>query len=183
MKQEAIAKSIAKTFHSGQRYGGYDYHEYHLVGVVSIIEELWPESPKLDTIKAAGWLHDALEDTDADVDTLMLFVCPETIAAVELVTKDPLVSYSDYLRQIAAHSVAYKVKMADTIFNLRQNVKEGNLKGIRKYSRQIEKLAKYRDEYKAYKDQHMKDLTKQLQEQLREEVTASPMCFSIGYRL
>ncbi|BAV81195.1 putative phosphohydrolase [Vibrio phage VCPH] len=183
MKQAAIAKSIAATFHAGQRYGGYDYHSYHLAGVVAIIEELWPESPKLDILKAAGWLHDALEDTEADVDTLLLFVHPEVIAAVELVTKDPAVGYSDYLRQIAAHNIAYKVKVADTMFNLRQNVKEGNLAGIRKYSRQIERLAKYRDAHKAFKDQHIKDLTKSLQEQLREEVTPSFNCISIGYRL
>ena len=34
-----LANSLAQHFHSGQKYGEYDYFEYHLRGVVELLYE------------------------------------------------------------------------------------------------------------------------------------------------
>lgn len=64
-----LANNLAKYFHSGQKYGDYDYFEYHLRGVVELLSEVSLSPVKEDMIVVA-FLHDTLEDTSCTYETL-----------------------------------------------------------------------------------------------------------------
>lgn len=69
--------------------------------------------------EATAWLHDVLEDTDWTEDALIAHKIPrEVIDAVLVLTKQPRVSYSDYIDTIAKHPIARRVKIADMLANL-----------------------------------------------------------------
>ena len=46
-----LANSLAQHFHRGQKYGEYDYFEYHLRGVVNLLSEVNLLPTEEDTIK------------------------------------------------------------------------------------------------------------------------------------
>lgn len=67
---------------------------------------------------AAGWLHDVLEDTDTTAQDLSAVgVPPETIAAVQAVTKRSGETAEDYAVRIASTPLAVEVKRADLADN------------------------------------------------------------------
>ena len=68
----------------------------------------------------AAYLHDALEDTDAtEADLLAAGVEPQAIAIVKRLTRDPMLSYLDWIQAIAASGDvgAIRVKLADNADN------------------------------------------------------------------
>ncbi|QAY02164.1 hypothetical protein VspSw1_94 [Vibrio phage VspSw_1] len=143
MKKEKLAELVARGAHKGQKYGGYDY-DYHLEMVVGMARFLYPESPKLGLILQGCWLHDVVEDTDLSLDDLRdMGFHHEVVKAVSLVTKDEKYvkdKHFLYLASIAQDNLAFKVKVADTMANLQQNVREGNYSGVRKYTIQLKEL-------------------------------------------
>ena len=63
-----LAKQLSKHFHKGQKYGGHDYYEYHITGVVNTLELVAKEVTEDMIIVAL--LHDVLEDTECAWETL-----------------------------------------------------------------------------------------------------------------
>lgn len=151
MKKLQLAEIIARGAHAGQKYGGYDY-SYHLEAAVAQGRALFPESPKLDLILQALWLHDVVEDTDMTTTELEdLGFDPQVVDAVKRVSKVESQDMQSYYEGIAKHKLAFKVKVADTMANLAQSTKERQSKRIRKYSQQLTVLHDLRDAYSAKK--------------------------------
>ena len=147
------ARVLVKESHGSQLYGNKPY-TYHLDQVRDSVINL--EFPDISMcpygsedlfykLEMVALMHDLLEDTEVTSEKLLELGYPEdVVAAVVLVTKVEGLSYTDYLRNIVKDDLAFKVKVADTYCNLTESLKDGNIKRIRKYSIQIEKLYKLR---------------------------------------
>ena len=66
----------------------------------------------------AALLHDAVEDTDIDIDYLSWIFPKEIIEAVKLLTHDDGIEYFDYVKRLGRNEIARKVKIADLNHNL-----------------------------------------------------------------
>lgn len=117
------AAAFAKRAHVGQKdRGGNDYFN-HLEAVAlgaprcyeSFVDEL--SDADYETIVAAGYLHDAIEDTVityADIE----FVFGKRVAdIVWLVTKESHLSQDEYFDKVTADRMAMCVKLADLTHN------------------------------------------------------------------
>lgn len=126
-----LAKVIAFDAHKGQtRRDGKTPSFKHLEAVVSRL-------PEDDTVRAIGWLHDVLEDTDYTVDKLQALGVPDhVIVAVVLLTKKKGVSYEDYIEALR-HTNAKQVKIADMLSNLADDPTD---RQIVKYSKALLQL-------------------------------------------
>lgn len=134
---------LVKSAHKDQKYGNSPY-TFHLVSVSDKVYELF--GADLYTKKIA-LLHDVLEDTHITENDLRGMLIPDqVIRAVVLLTKTESLGYTEYLRNIVHNERAFKVKVADSYCNLTESIKIGDVKRIRKYSSQIEKLYKLRKE-------------------------------------
>jgi len=143
-----LAKDLARLAHRGQKYGVYDYYEYHIKGVarnveklavVQGVEKLTPEM-KIKCIIGA-FLHDAVEDSELTLEDLRLSEFPEDIIeAVGLVTKTEETVIEEYLVAIRENEIAYIVKVADMTFNITNTIAEQNPKRFEKYAGQMKIL-------------------------------------------
>ncbi|MBE7064581.1 MAG: HD domain-containing protein [Ruminococcaceae bacterium] len=66
----------------------------------------------------AGLFHDLLEDTDATEQEILTFGGEKVYEAVKLLTKTEGYIMSEYIRNIKANPIAFKVKAADRLHNL-----------------------------------------------------------------
>ena len=134
-----LANSLAQHFHSGQKYGEYDYFEYHLRGVVGLLSEVSLSPVKEDMIVIA-LLHDILEDTSCTYETLRGIFGDSIANSVSILTKmdgDPI---EQYLFGVCSNPTARMVKFADSLFNYRECAKCGDLKRAEKYKHNLEVL-------------------------------------------
>lgn len=132
--------TFAIAAHQGQMYGGYPY-SYHLQNVVDQVNKLYPESPKLKQLVQIAWLHDVIEDTWYTAqDLLNLGIDPEVVLAVLAVTKIEGEDYLMYLNRVKRNKMAKKVKLADTMANLSQSIKESQSRRVTKYATQVNLL-------------------------------------------
>ena len=141
MKQKVkLAKILATGAHAGQKYGGYDY-TYHLEKVVGKVMELYPESRRLQELLIVAWLHDIVEDTEATIEDLLEAGFPtEVVKAISAISKETGESYEEYLSKVKISKLALKVKIADTLANLHQSIKEGQYQRVAKYVKQLSLL-------------------------------------------
>lgn len=99
--------------------------------------------------KAVALLHDVLEDTPITAEDLKRMGFPSIVVkAVELLTRQPGVSYLDYIARLAAGrgeaaAIAVKVKIADLKDNLNPNRPDflGRDKLIDRYTKALAILA------------------------------------------
>lgn len=135
--------AFVKKAHEGQCYGKHPYTT-HLWQVQEKVYELFGADK---CTKRVALLHDVLEDTEyTEQDLLDMGIIKVIVDAVVLCTKTEDVGYTKYLRKISRNELAFKVKVADTYCNMTESIKEGNIKRVRKYGMQIEKLYKLRKE-------------------------------------
>lgn len=134
-----LANNLAQHFHSGQKYGEYDYFEYHLRGVVDLLSEVSLLPVKEDMIIVA-LLHDILEDTSCVYGTLENIFGFDVAEAVSILTKEEGEPIEQYLFGVCSNHTARIVKFADSLFNYRECVKCGDLKRAEKYKRNLEVL-------------------------------------------
>ena len=128
---ENLAEAIAEVKHYGQCYGTHPY-TYHLREVNSLCSS--PES------RIVAWLHDIMEDTDMEYDTILNLFGVRIADAVWALTKKDWVGYNDYIRFIKADKLAHGVKVCDTQCNLWQSERDGDQRRIAKYTKQLEML-------------------------------------------
>ena len=101
-------------------------------------------------LKIIGVLHDIIEDTDFELDTLESFgYSTRVLQALDLLTHIPGMPYEDYIIRISYNEDAIKVKLAD----LRHNMDITRLKKVN--PKDLERLKKY---HKAYVFLQSKDL-------------------------
>jgi len=134
-----LANNLAQRFHSGQKYGEYDYFEYHLRGVVYLLSEVNALPVKEDTVVIA-LLHDILEDTSCTYETLENIFGVTVADSVSILTKVEGEPIEQYLFGICSNPTARVVKFADSLFNYKECVKCGDLKRAEKYKRNLEVL-------------------------------------------
>ena len=139
MSELELAKNLAQHFHRGQKYGEYNYFEYHLRGVVGLLSEV-SLSPIEDDIIIVALLHDVLEDTSCTYETIeniFGFAVADTVSILTKVDGEPI---EQYLFGVCSNHTARLVKFADSLFNYRECVKCGDLKRADKYKRNLEVL-------------------------------------------
>lgn len=86
-----------------------------------------------DSVIAAAWLHDVIEDTETTLDDLRAAKLPEeVVVAVDILTHRPGENYFNrYIYGILGDTIARKVKLADVLSNLAGSPTN---KQIRKYA-------------------------------------------------
>lgn len=134
MQFEAASK--AYFWHKGQMYGNRPYFSAHLVEVAKMVERMGGD----DRAIAVAYLHDILEDTDCTEKELFDAFGAQILMAVQYLTKEEGFDYDEYIQEIREIPLARIVKIADTLCNLTQNTIEGNVKRIKKYTRQLQLL-------------------------------------------
>ena len=139
MVKMQLAKNLAQHFHSGQKYGEYDYFEYHLRGVVELLSEVILSPVKEGTI-VVTFLHDILEDTSCTYETLRGIFGDSIANSVSILTKMGGEPIEQYLFGVCSNSTTRMVKFVDSLFNYRECVKCGYLKRAEKYKRNLEVL-------------------------------------------
>ena len=139
MVKMQLANNLAKHFHSGQKYGEYDYFEYHLRGVVELLSEVILSPVKEGTI-VVTFLHDILEDTSCTYETLRGIFGDSIANSVSILTKMGGEPIEQYLFGICSNPIARVVKFADSLFNYKECVKCGDLKRVEKYKHNLEVL-------------------------------------------
>ena len=131
-----LAKSLAKYFHTGQKYGNHDYYSHHIKGVVyyiqshTLITRLNGHDRFKDfNIRAVihkltiiAYLHDILEDTTCKLSTLQNIFEDDIVKAVILLTRTNDVSHEDYIKNIKTCPLASIVKIHDAYFNRLTNL-------------------------------------------------------------
>ena len=133
-----LAKQLSKHFHKGQKYGGHDYYEYHITGVVNTLELVAKEVTEDMIIVAL--LHDVLEDTECTWDTIYNIFGDKITTAVSFLTKSVRLSQADYIERIIRCKTPRIVKYADSLFNHQECVKVGDMKRAEKYQRNLKEL-------------------------------------------
>lgn len=110
----SLAAAIAAEAHRGQQ----DKAGAAYISHPQRVAERLQREDAAETIVAAGWLHDVVEDTDLELDDLMRYGLPaETVRVVGLLTKQAGRDYQDYLSEISADPAARAVKLADLADN------------------------------------------------------------------
>jgi (p)ppGpp synthase/HD superfamily hydrolase len=117
MQQEkAIARAAAA--HQGQRYGDFPYLT-HLLSVVENLHRFGVATPEL---VLAGWLHDAVEDTDLTVEDVRAEFGDTVAELVYAVTtedgKNRKERNARTYPKMAAIPEAVRLKLADRIANV-----------------------------------------------------------------
>ncbi|MDQ1517582.1 MAG: hypothetical protein QOE80_3412 [Actinomycetota bacterium] len=109
----ALAETLARRYHAGQvdRVGApYVDHPAAVAGMLSGTPEPW---------RAAAWLHDVLEHTDATAEGLRAEGVPaEVVRLVEVLTRQPGEDYLVFIGRVCADPAAVRVKIADALHNL-----------------------------------------------------------------
>lgn len=132
------ARDYAVKKHNSQRYGSYPY-EVHLTNVVSILLHFGAQLQKNTDLFSAAWLHDVIEDTDADKAWITSNCGEDVREIVELVSniknpsKTKLENKEITFENIATNQNAIIVKLADRIANVEFSLLHGNIEMIKKY--------------------------------------------------
>lgn len=121
------AAQIASLLHDGIVYSGQPY-TYHLERVYNTLKRFGHRD---EIILMSAWLHDAVEDTDCDIEFISTGFGPEVAKLVSLVTDDP--QYTDRATRklrsyprIASDKRAVILKTADRIANVEVSLEEGS---------------------------------------------------------
>ena len=132
------ARGIAGRAHKLQSYGPYPY-DYHIRSVLLEFPNLFPGEPSMYE-KATILLHDVVEDTYITLEYLSEQGIPDAVvASVDCITKLKGESLESYYRRVVSDTVALRVKLADTVANLKLSIKNGD-KRVYKYTNQIQRL-------------------------------------------
>lgn len=101
---------------------------------------------KTDAEKCVGFLHDVIEDTDWDLDTLEDQELPsEIIDALQLLTHEKGTDYYDYVQRIinSGNMTAINVKLNDLTHNLARGKAYGYEELVRKHEKAKSMIEEY----------------------------------------
>ncbi|MBR5478790.1 MAG: bifunctional (p)ppGpp synthetase/guanosine-3',5'-bis(diphosphate) 3'-pyrophosphohydrolase [Clostridia bacterium] len=109
------ALTFATKKHAGQKRIGGDDYITHPIAVCELVKERGFG----EDYQIAALFHDLLEDTDATEDEILKYGNEEILTAVKLLTKKKGYVMSEYISAIKENHVAFAVKAADRLHNLR----------------------------------------------------------------
>ena len=124
-----LAKALAFKYHTGQMYGNLPYTA-HLQQVAESVECGMMD----ERLIIVAWLHDILEDTKCDVGTLCDLFEDNVVTAVCAITKEVGQSQEDYLSRVKANPGARRVKMHDSLCNMKASLMRFDAKRVKKYA-------------------------------------------------
>lgn len=137
----SAAALISKLGHANQKYGKHDYFQYHIIGVVNVVLELYKTHPNLKQLIICALKHDLIEDCDI-LESDIISIFGNDIAHIcKLLTRTSDVSKVDYIKNIKGNEIARLVKIADSTFNMRQCELEGNCNKKLYYSNIVNELS------------------------------------------
>ncbi len=109
------ALAFAEKKHAGQLRKGGDPYITHPIAVAEILRK---KGYGID-YQIAGLFHDLLEDTDATQEEILALGNAEILEAVKRLTKQKGYVMAEYIAAIHENDMAYAVKAADRLHNLR----------------------------------------------------------------
>ena len=110
-----LALEYATEKHSGQkRIGDADYITHPIA-----VSEIVKNSGHDERYQIAALFHDLLEDTDATEEEIVKYGSEEILEAVNLLTKKKGYDMAEYIASIKKNPIAFAVKGADRLHNLR----------------------------------------------------------------
>ena len=134
-----LACQDAKFYHKGDKYGTHNYYEYHLLGVVALINIHELNSRLLQKYKIVGILHDIHEDHDVPLDTLRSVYGSDVADAIEAISyQKGLETRDDYYKRCKANPLARVVKKYDAMFNMEHSALDGNEKRQNYYKKVVD---------------------------------------------
>ena len=128
LKMPQEARDFASQVHEGQMYGEEPYMT-HIEDVASQFDD-----PHL---KRIAYLHDAVEDSETEIDAIHQQFGEDVGHAVDALTRRPDEQYFDYIQRVASHPEARQVKLADLQSNLRRGPSESL---ARRYEKALQML-------------------------------------------
>lgn len=132
----ARARELATSAHAGQRYGDRPYTAH-----LEHVEEVVRRFPHTPVMRAAAWLHDAVEDTPLTLAEVEAAVGDDVAAIVAAVTDQPGATRAERKARTlpvlaAASPEARAVKLADRIANLEASRTTGRADLLTMYRRE-----------------------------------------------
>ena len=109
------AYEFAKKKHETQKRIGGDPYITHPMAVADILKK---EGYDIE-YQIVALFHDLLEDTDATEDEIRSIAGEEVLQAVKLLTKEKGYDMQTYVNRIRQNPIAYAVKGADRLHNLK----------------------------------------------------------------
>ena len=109
------ALEFATKKHEGQFRKGGEPYITHPMAVAKILREKGYGEEYLVT----ALFHDLLEDTDAVESEILAIGGEKVLNAVKLLTKEKNYNMAEYVSRIRANEIAFAVKAADRLHNLR----------------------------------------------------------------
>lgn len=107
------AERIARAAHLVQtRRDGLTPYIRHVEQVVSLLAD------RSESVRAAAWLHDVLEDTTMSANDLAVEGIPPGVVGTVMVLTHGRESYEDYISTIKEFPYARAVKVADIVADL-----------------------------------------------------------------
>lgn len=128
------AEALARKAHDGQTYDGVPFADGHLAKVVEVAREIADACQftvhETETLLAAAWLHDVLEDTMTLWSDVASACGDEVMRLVLAVTDEPGKDRKErkartYPKIRAAGRLAVALKLADRIANVRASCAPG----------------------------------------------------------
>lgn len=135
------ARSFAIKAHGDQKYGDEPY-SVHLEDVLRVLDGkmIFDEA-----IRAAGYLHDVVEDTEVTLEALESVFPREVTSLVSAVTSEPGKNRKERnaatYPKIRANHKAVILKLADRVANVRRSLRSGS-----------STLSMYKKEYQGFRD-------------------------------
>ena len=110
-----LAIAFATQKHKGQkRIGGNDYISHPIAVYEMVKKQGYGEDYQITAL-----FHDLLEDTDATEEEILSYGGQNVLTAVKLLTKEKGYDMKNYIDGIKANPIAFAVKSADRLHNLR----------------------------------------------------------------
>lgn len=131
------AETFARFWHRGQTYDGAPYADAHLASVVALLADAD------ELTRATAWLHDVVEDTDAEPADLEAAGLADAVPDVVMLTRKDE-TYTAYIDRLAksASPVAIAVKCADLACNIRAAHLDGYLDmAVRRWQPALDRLS------------------------------------------
>lgn len=129
------AQALATTSHKDQRYGNHPYIK-HLADVVIALQRFGVQD---EALLVAGWLHDAVEDTNTTINHIELMFGKRVADLVYRVTneegKNRKERHEKTYPKIQGNDDAITLKLADRIANVEASLQEDKGK-LQMYSKE-----------------------------------------------
>lgn len=124
------ARLFALKAHKDQKYGEFPYSK-HLEDVVNTLSTYYPEDTLSETVLAAAWLHDTIEDTEFTFKQIFEEFGRNIARIVFACTDEPGANRKErhartYPKLMAAGREAIAVKLADRISNINHSLKHNH---------------------------------------------------------